>query len=203
MTRITVLFIVASSLLTNSVLAYTDEDLFPLTLPDEEPDKVVESEPVYDERYDPELWYVSLVKLWEMYETVPYGKVLQASFEATRGMDYVVIIRGKGMVSFLRTPYDTSIYSSLKDPLIEAKIDEAIGDDEAIYNYLHNAKENGDYSIRIESRTGDRERVHIEVFIVHKSRRIRIEEEEEEEGMEDMDAAIPEATELTIDKVGE
>jgi hypothetical protein len=203
MTRIVVLFSVASFLLANPVFAYTDEDLFPLRLPDEEPDEVVEKEPVYDERYDPELWYVSLVKLWEMYETVPYGKVLKASFEATRGMDYVVIIRGKGMVSFLRTPYDTSIYSPLEDPLIEAKIDEAIGDDEAIYNYLHNAKENGNYSIRIESRTGDRERLHIEVFIVHKSRRIRIEEEEDEDEIEERGATIPGSTGLTIDKVEE
>ncbi len=201
MPRLAILYIITSLLLANSVIAYTDEELFPLRLPDDETEETVEKEPVYDERYDPELWYVSLVKLWEMYETVPYGKMLQASFEATKGMDYVVIIRGKDMVSFLRTPYDTSLYSTLKDPLIEAKIDEAIGEDEAIYNYLHNAKENGDYSIRIESRTGDRERVHIEVFLVHKSRRIRIEEEEDE--TEELDAAIPEATELTIDRVEE
>lgn len=198
MFRITITLFTAALLNATAVFAYTDEDLFPLTLPEDigEAEETDDTEPVYDERYDPELWYVSLVKLWEMFETLPYGKVLQASFEATKGMDYVVIIRGKGIKSFLRTPYDTSIYTPLEDPLIEAKIDEEIGEDEAVYNYLHNAKDNGNYSVRLESRTGDRERLHIEVFVVHKSRRIRIDEEEEE--AEEEGSVIPEAEELVI-----
>lgn len=142
-----------------------------------------DKEPVYDERYDPELWGVTLVKLWEMYETVPSNKVLEAEFDATKGMDYVVIVHGK-VKSFLRTPYNTSIYVPLDDPLVEAKITEYIGGNEAVYNFLGNTKENDKYKVRVESLTGDREKIHIEVFLVNKWRKIRLEEEGEEEAEE-------------------
>ncbi|MCP4230981.1 MAG: hypothetical protein GY771_12660 [bacterium] len=162
-----------------SSVAYTGEDEFPVPDFDEKPDATDDTEPVYDEQYDPELWGVTLVKLWDLYELIPTGKVLQTRFEATKGMDYVIITRGKNLESYLRTPFDTSIYTPLEDPLVEAKIAGVIGDDEAIYNYLGNAKENGEYSVRVESKTHDREEVHMEVYVVNKWRRIIIEDEEE------------------------
>jgi len=211
MYRLAILPILFSYIFVNAVFAYTDEDIFPRYHVDEDTSDVEETEPVYDERFDPELWGVSLVKLWDMYETIPFGKVLEASFEATRGMDYVIIVRGKGIESFLRTPYDTSLYTPLKDPLIEAKILEAIGNDEATYNYLGNAKENGEYVVRVESRSGGRKQVQIDVFVVNKWRRIRLEEEEEtpdnenpiEMGSGIPEGIVPDGTELTIDEVEE
>jgi hypothetical protein len=159
--------------------AYTSEDEFPMPDFDEDPIETEDVEPVYDERYDPEIWGVTLVKLWDMYELIPTDTVLRTSFEATKGMDYVIVIRGNNLESFLRTPADVSIYTPLKDPLVEAEIVEVIGGEEAVYNYLHNAGENGEYSVRVESKTRDREEVRLEVYLVNKWRRIIIEDEEE------------------------